>query len=166
MLELFPILVSLHLWRKCLKNKKVRFNCGNKAVGQILHSMTSKSERVMCLLRQVTIKCLELNIVVRSSYIEGILNNICDSLSRQSFYRFQDFASKADTDPAQIPEYLNLWNVFEEEPKLSCRTVSPSIQWPCIIMLFLVSMLSYLSMAFLCHTHLGQPDHPLCGMSL
>ena len=89
------------------------------AVVQILNSVTSKSEHVMCLLRHLTMRCLELNIVVRS-YIEGVRNNICDSLSRQNFNRFQELAPEADTDPTQIPEYL--WNVFEEEPKLCCRT--------------------------------------------
>ena len=58
----------------------------------------------MCLVRHLTMKYLELNIVVSSSYIEGIHKNICDSLSRQNFNQFQELAPEADTDRAQIPE--------------------------------------------------------------
>ncbi|MEW8547291.1 MAG: reverse transcriptase domain-containing protein [Candidatus Thiodiazotropha sp.] len=120
-LELFPILVSLHLWGQSLLNKKIKFNCDNMAVVQIINSMTSKSEHVMCLLRHLTMKCLELNIVVRSSHIEGARNNICDSLSRQLFHQFRQLAPDADPEPTPIPGYL--WNVFEEEPGLCCSPV-------------------------------------------
>lgn len=120
-LELFPILVSLHLWGRNLQNKKIKFNCDNMAVVQILNTMTSKSEQVMCLLRHLTMLCLELNIVVRSSHIEGACNNICDCLSRQQLTLFRELAPEADADPTPIPEYL--WNVFEEEPRHCCRPV-------------------------------------------
>lgn len=39
-LDLFPILIALHLWGDSLRNKEIRFICGNLAVTQILNSMT------------------------------------------------------------------------------------------------------------------------------
>ena len=48
-LEFFPILVSLHIWGKHLRNKKIVFRCGNIAVVHIVNSITSKSKRVMTL---------------------------------------------------------------------------------------------------------------------
>ncbi|MCU7858829.1 MAG: hypothetical protein KZQ86_03130 [Candidatus Thiodiazotropha sp. (ex Lucinoma kastoroae)] len=116
-LELFPILVSLHLWGQNLRNKKIRFNCDNMAVVQIINSMTSKSELVMCLVRLLTIRCLELNIVLKSTHIDGFRNDICDSLSRQQLAKFRELAPEADADPTPVPSHL--WTVFAPGPN-SC----------------------------------------------
>lgn len=113
-LELFPILVSLHLWGDSLRNKKIRFICDNLAVTQILNSMTSRSDNIMCLVRHLTMKCLQLNIVLKSSHIAGAQNDICDSLSRQLLQKFRQLAPEADPEPTPVPGYL--WNVFTLEP--------------------------------------------------
>ena len=81
---------------------------------QIINTLTSRSEKVMCLVRHLTVKCLEMNIVLRSSHIEGVRNKICDALSRQDLKRFRELAPEADKDPAPVPAYL--WNVFTREP--------------------------------------------------
>ena len=86
-------------------------------VVKVLDSMTSKSEQVVSLLCHLTIKSLDLNIVVRSSHLEGACNNICDTLSCQQFICFSELVPEADTDPTPFPGYL--WNVFREEPR-SC----------------------------------------------
>lgn len=113
-LELFPILVALHLWGDSLQNKKIRFICDNLAVTQILNSMTSRSDNIMCLVRHLTMKCLQLNIVLKSSHIAGAQNDICDSLSRQLMQKFRKLAPEADPEPTPVPGYL--WNVFTQEP--------------------------------------------------
>ncbi|MCG8046805.1 MAG: hypothetical protein N0E48_14420 [Candidatus Thiodiazotropha endolucinida] len=113
-LELFPILVALHLWGSSLRNKRIKFISDNLAVTQIINSMTSRSEKIMCLVRQLTVRCLDLNIALRSAHIEGTQNNICDALSRQMMQRFRLLAPDADADPTPVPEYL--WNVFTLEP--------------------------------------------------
>ena len=113
-LELFPIFVAIHLWGNALRNKKIKFECDNMPVTQIINSMTSRSEHIMCLVRHLTVKCLELNIVLRSTHIAGSLNGICDALSRQDLTKFRELAPAADMDPTPVPAYL--WNVFENEP--------------------------------------------------
>ncbi len=55
-LELFPLLVSLHIWGQEFHNKKLRFMCDNMAVVSIVNTMTSKSDTVMVLLRAFTLK--------------------------------------------------------------------------------------------------------------
>ena len=112
-LELFPIFVVIHLWGNALRNKKIKFVCDNMPVTQIINSMTSRSEHIMCLVRHLTVKCLELNIVLRSTHIAGSLNGICDALSRQDLTKFRELAPAADMDPTPVPAYL--WNVFENE---------------------------------------------------
>ena len=121
-LELFPILVALHLWGGDLRNKKIKFVSDNLPVTQIIYTLTSRSEKVMCLVRHLTVKCLEMNIVLRSSHIEGVRNKICDALSRQDLKRFRELASEADKDPAPVPAYL--WNVFTREPNGCYEPVS------------------------------------------
>ena len=113
-LELFPILVAIHLWGDSLRNKKIQFVCDNMSVTHIINTMTSRSERIMCLVRNLTVKCLELNIVLRSTHIVGAQNCICDALSRQDLTKFRQLAPEADRDPARVPDYL--WTVFDQEP--------------------------------------------------
>lgn len=112
-LELFPLLVSLHIWGQEFHNKKLRFMCDNMAVVSIVNTMTSKSDTVMVLLRAFTLKCLELNLWVEASHVEGVKNAITDSLSRLQMTRFRQLAPGADLVAAEMPGHL--WKIFESE---------------------------------------------------
>lgn len=108
-IELFPILVSMHIWDKQFENKKILFNCDNMAVVHIINKMTSKSENVMCILRLLTLKCLHNNTIVKAAHVQGSKNEICDSLSRFQFNRFRELAPEADLEPCLVPSHL--WHV-------------------------------------------------------
>lgn len=110
-LELFPIIVALHIWGAKLRNKKIVFFCDNQAVVHILNTMTSKSERVMILVREATMCCLKFNIAIKANYLEGKRNLICDSLSRMQIDRFRELAPEAEAQPQTIPSQL--WTIFE-----------------------------------------------------
>ena len=75
-LEFFPILVSVYIWGNQLRNKKIIFRCDNKSVCHIINSLTSKSGRVMTLVRKFTLVILEYNIVCKSEHIRGIHNEL------------------------------------------------------------------------------------------
>ena len=105
-LELFPVVVSLHLWGTLLKNKKLFFNIDNQAVVTILNKKSSKSDRVMCLVRKLVLLSLQYNILIKARHIPGKLNTIADSLSRCDFQRFRELAPKADREPEVIPDHL------------------------------------------------------------
>lgn len=109
-LELFPLLVSLHIWGDKLCNKKIVFRVDNMAVVHIVNHMTSKSDRVMTILRAFTLLCLRLNVVAKAQHVLGIRNNICDSLSRFQLQRFRKLAPDADLLPTPVPDHL--WNIF------------------------------------------------------
>ena len=109
-LELFPLLVSLHTWGEELRNKKIVFRVDNIAVVHIINTMTSKSNRVMTVLRALTLRCLHLNVVVKARHISGCSNQICDALSRFQFQRFRKLAPDADPYPTPIPNHL--WSIF------------------------------------------------------
>lgn len=112
-LEMFPIVVALDIWGSELRNKKIKFQCDNQAVVHILNSMTSKSDRVMGLVRSITLSCLELNILIKALHIPGVHNDICDALSRLQLQRFRQLAPDAEVDPHPVPSHL--WSAFAVE---------------------------------------------------
>lgn len=109
-LELFPLLVSLQIWGNDLRNKKILFRVDNLAVVHIVNSMTSKSDRVMTILRAFTLQCLHLNIAVKAQHLSGSLNQVADSLSRFQFQKFKELAADADPFPTPVPSHL--WDIF------------------------------------------------------
>lgn len=117
LLELFPIYVALCIWGEKLRNKKVCFRSDNMAVVYIINSMTSKSDMIMVLLRNITLKCLQLNIAIKCRHVIGRCNLICDFLSRFQPDRFRQAAPDAAVEPVPVPD--RLWNVFDQELLLS-----------------------------------------------
>lgn len=110
-LEMFPLLVCLHIWGEDLRNKKIVFRCDNLASVHIVNSMTSKNERVMIILRALTLLCLKLNIAFKAQHVSGCVNLLADSLSRFNFQKFHDLAPAADLVPTPVPSHL--WNIFD-----------------------------------------------------
>lgn len=110
-LELFPVVVAINIWGSYLKNKKIIFNSDNQAVVTIINKKSSKSERVMSLVRSLVLSTLTQNIMIKSVFIKGKLNMIADSLSRCDWQRFRRLCPTADHQPAEIPDHLwKLWN--------------------------------------------------------
>ena len=112
-LELFPIFVAIEIWGHYLCNKKILFKCDNQSVCHILNAQTSKSDYVMVLVRAITLRCLQRNIVFRAEHLSSIQNDITDSLSRLQMARFRELAPEADLEPKPVPDHL--WNIFVQE---------------------------------------------------
>jgi len=109
MLELFPIVVATVIFGEQLRNKKIRFNCDNKAVVHILNTQTSKSPSVLALLRVLTMQCIKFNCLIKASHIPGAKNDIADALSRFQLQRFRTLAPTADARATPMPDHL--WNL-------------------------------------------------------
>ena len=105
-LELFPIVVAVNIWGSYLRNRKIIFNSDNQAVVTIINKKSSKSERVMTLVRSLVLSTLTQNIMIKSVFIKGKLNLIADSLSRCDWQRFRRLCPTADQQPADIPDHL------------------------------------------------------------
>ncbi|MES9882772.1 MAG: hypothetical protein ABW185_18040, partial [Sedimenticola sp.] len=75
---------------------------------------TSKSEQIMVMVRALTLKCLQHNIVLKAEHIPGYTNNITDSLSRFQMTRFRELAPNAEQEPEPMP--TQLWSIFSREP--------------------------------------------------
>ena len=103
-LEFVPVVLALAVWGNRLKNKKIKFNIDNLALVEILNSQTSKSKRVMNLMRTFVLYTLQNNIIFRAQHIFGKFNCISDSISRQQCQRFRRLAPNAQTNPEEIPD--------------------------------------------------------------
>ena len=91
-LELVPIPLSILFWGYQLKNKKVIFYTDNDALVSVLNNESSKSDRVMSLLRDIVYWSLLFNFQLKSKY----------SFSAKILYvmqvkRFRLLAPSADT---------------------------------------------------------------------
>lgn len=111
-LELVPIVSAIWLWRDHFIAKKLLINTDNMALVHIINSQTSKSQRVMQLIRPLVLLCIKSNIQIKCVHIPGYYNSIADSISRFQWAKFRKLAPSADCQPAQIPmELLNLLNL-------------------------------------------------------
>jgi hypothetical protein len=57
-LELVPIFLAILLWKFQFTGMRIKFNCDNQAVVQILNIKSSRSERVMSLVREISMQCI------------------------------------------------------------------------------------------------------------
>lgn len=108
-LEIFPVFVVLHIWGPELKNKKIMFNIDNMSVVHIINKKSSKSERVMALLRRLVLLTLQYNLLIKAQHIPGKVNQIADSLSRGDFQRFRNLCPAAEPKKTEIPTHL--WRI-------------------------------------------------------
>ena len=105
-LELFPVVVALCIRGEQLKNKKIIFNIDNQSVVHIINKKSSKSVRVMSLVRHLVLSTLQYNIMIKALHISGISNKIADSLSRCDWQRFRNLCPEADQRGTEIPDHL------------------------------------------------------------
>lgn len=110
-LELVPLVAAIWLWQDNLAAKKLTIDTDNMALVHILNSQTSKSQRIMSLLRPLVLVCIKSNIQIKSIHIPGHFNSMADSISRFQWERFRTLAPNADSYPSQIPS--EFWNILD-----------------------------------------------------
>ena len=104
--ELFPIVVSAHIWGPSWFRQVVLFHCDNESVVHILNSRTSTAPDVMHLLRALLMKAATHNFFFTAQHIAGSDNKIPDALSRLNWQAFHRLAPHADRQPTVIPPHL------------------------------------------------------------
>ena len=81
------------------------------AVVSILNSMSTKSDRVLKVLRFIVYRSLIGNFHLKAKYINTAFNSIADTLSRAQFQKFKELAPHADSSPTMVPyEFLIFLN--------------------------------------------------------
>ena len=71
-LELFPIVLAIHIWGSSMTNRCVLLFTDNAALVDIINKQTSKHKLVMILLRDLVLSCLRYNILFRDRHVSGL----------------------------------------------------------------------------------------------
>ncbi|CAC5382689.1 unnamed protein product [Mytilus coruscus] len=103
-LELVPIVLSILLFKEDLHNKRILFHTDNKALVSILNKKSSKSRRVIELVRPLVLHTMLFNMQFKAVHIEGRSNFIADAISRKQWHRFRMVAPQAETEATPIPD--------------------------------------------------------------
>lgn len=75
-----------------MANHTVHFWCDKMAVDQVINSFSSKSERVMWLVRVFVLNCLHLNLLFLARHVPGVVNGVADALSHKQMEKFCQLA--------------------------------------------------------------------------
>ena len=102
-LELVSIVLSFFIWGEEFKNK-ILLRVDNQALVSIVNKRTSKSKRVMMLIRKLVFLTMYNNVQFKASHIQGVHNKIADALSRFQDQRFRTLTPGTDLLPAVIPQ--------------------------------------------------------------
>ena len=103
-MEFYPIVLAIETWGEILRNKRLTLHTDYLALVRVLSNQTSKEPLVMILIQGPVLRCLQYNIVVNAKHVEGILNILCDALSRFQMRRFWEHAPGAEKLPTAIPK--------------------------------------------------------------
>ena len=109
-LELVPIALAVYLWGSQFKHKKILLYSDNAAVVSVLNNRSSKSDRVMSLVRPIVYWTLLIDFQFKAKHIYSAENGIADAISRQQVDRFRRLAPSADVHPCLIP--AEFWNLL------------------------------------------------------
>ena len=105
-LELYPIVLAVHIWGSSMTNRCVLFFTDNAALVDIINKQTSKHKLVMVLLRDLVLSCLRYNILFRARHVPGLQNSQADYISRFQVESFKEIAPQADELPTPVPANL------------------------------------------------------------
>jgi len=100
-LEMVPVLLAVTLWRHDLKNRRVLLHIDNSALVAVINNQTSKSKRVMRLVRQFVLVCMRNNIIFKAVHLSSKENFIADLISRKQWNKLP-----ADVQLSPIPEVI------------------------------------------------------------
>lgn len=88
-LELVLMVLAFRLWGQDLECKKVLFFIDNIALVSIVNKQTSKSKRVMKLVRELVFMLMQYDCIFKAKHIESSNNWIADSISRKQWGKFR-----------------------------------------------------------------------------
>lgn len=108
-LELFPVIVAIQIWKMQFSNSKILFYIDNMSVVNVVNTVTSRSLRVIKLVRKLVLTCLEFNILIKAKHIPSKSNSIADAISRSQWGKFRLMAPTADPLPTPLPR--NIWDI-------------------------------------------------------
>ena len=103
-LEMVPVLLAITLWGERIQQKKIILYIDNESLVSVINKQSSKSKRVMYLVRHFVLLALDYEILFKARHIPTHCNDIADSISRKQWDRFRSLVPAAAKDPRAIPE--------------------------------------------------------------
>ena len=103
-LELVPILLAIYLYKTSFVDKQIMFHTDNNSLVSVLNKKSSKSKRVMQLIRPLVLQTMLSNMQFKACHIEGRFNCIADAISRKQWDRLRLLEPTADVLPRLIPK--------------------------------------------------------------
>ncbi|PFX27327.1 hypothetical protein AWC38_SpisGene7982 [Stylophora pistillata] len=106
-LELYPIILILHLWGHDVQNQKILFFTDNEALVHVINKQSSRDKNMMFFVRRLVLVRLEKNICFEAKHIPGVHNVLADALSRLKLQTFKQLApAYMNVHPTEIPYHL------------------------------------------------------------
>ena len=111
-LELFPIFLLLKMFGHKFRNAKVVFHCDNKTIVDVINKQSSKSCKVMSLLRPMVLVLLKNNTKFQACHVPGKDNTLPDKLSRAQVTPTLLAHFGMDKRPVPVPIHLQPQNLM------------------------------------------------------
>ena len=112
-LELLGVTAAVLTWIHRFKNKRVILFCDNRSVVDMINVTSTSCKNCMVLIRLIVLKGLMENVRIFARHVEGVKNDLADSLSRNKISTFKQLCAKKgkiiDKEPTPIP--VALWPV-------------------------------------------------------
>ena len=113
LLELYPIVVAMHIWGHVLTSKRVLLHTDNQALVPIINKRTCKDTQIMKLVRSLMLATMRSHIIIKAVHVPGQSNALADALSGLQVDRFHSLAPNAEQWPVKIPANLLLQALVE-----------------------------------------------------
>ena len=91
-LELFAVLAVVLSWINLYKNKRIVLFCDNQGVVEMINTTSSMCKNCMVLTRLLVLESLIQNVRIFAKHVQGVDNDLSDSLSRGNSVKFATLA--------------------------------------------------------------------------
>ena len=109
-LELFGVTAAVLTWMHLFKNKRIILFCDNKSVVDMVNMTSTSCRNCMVLIRAIVLKGLMENVRVFAKHVEGVKNDLADSLSRGKISWFHKLCARKgksmDACPVSVPDMI------------------------------------------------------------
>ena len=91
-LEFYPIVLSLYLCGRDMRNRCILFFTDNEALVHVINKQSCRDKGLMFFVRKLVLVCLQNNMLFKAKHVRGLHNTLADSLSRLQVEKFKCLA--------------------------------------------------------------------------
>ena len=106
-LELFAIFAACATWGHLWAGKRIVISTDNQPITDVWQAGTSKSPRIMNLVRKTFLEAAHHQFSLALKYVPGKHNTIADNISRFQVQKFKTEVPEADLEPTLLPAHVS-----------------------------------------------------------